>query len=177
MSPRRTLNQALAKTALFLGLPGALVFSGLLIAAGIYFRIKLPIQISPYDTYIIPSVLGALFLGVHIFSTLQAGKRNQTYIRKEYGLYRTSFLYSFFINKRLFFLSFIVFTGYLTWHTQAHFTENDLIQWGTGIGFILAALLVNTLLNSISTGLLTAYASRVLYIAAQADLSLMEYAL
>lgn len=171
------INKVIAKISLLIGLPFALLCIAAVVTYLVLFPVPQELVFTEFDQYIIPAVIAVVLLIGSIISIRSAGKRLHGYVEREYSLFKSGQLFSFYVGSRLLFLVLILFAGivYITnfWHTDPLFVEH--VAWA--IAVLLASFASVSFLGGVTIGIAASHAAKIIITSAKADLSLPEYAI
>jgi hypothetical protein len=152
------LTQKGVKNALLIGLPIGLIFSYLVLYLSLFPPFNVGLFFLGGKIFWQPIVWGGLIPLVFAVSLWAAGRRIEGYFSENSSLLRASFLFTFFINIRLFALISILFIA------NNLFLEPDAIApfYGIiiGIGSALLFFMAATIWTTLSIGLLIVWRSR-----------------
>lgn len=178
MVATKTLIRLCSKSAFYVSFPIGLLFVAFGVFCCIYYSEYL-IFLMPEEYIIaVASILGVLMLLVFGRLLWKTGSKIKRYLDNDYPTLKASFLHTLYVHTRLFlFATFIFMACYGVYFWQLNQLENILLeQIVIGLVLILSAFFSFTLIGTFTTGIITMLIAKIMTTAANADLSLMEYA-
>ncbi len=147
-----------SRVALFIGLPFGTIFSLTVFVFSLFPMLDFGIVIIGGQLFWHPIICVGLIPVTFIFLLWAAGRKIKTHLGKNYSVIKTSFLFTVFVNNRLFGLIILIFivSGFLYNPLQTNPFDISLIA----IGLTVLTYIIATTLTTLTIGLLIVFVTK-----------------
>jgi len=147
------LDKIGAHTALFVGLPFGIIFSAMVLVISLFPMLDFGLVLIGGRIFWHPIIWAGIIPIVFIFLLWTAGKKIKTHLDKKYSIIKTSFLFTLFVNNRLFGLILLIFIIGGLFYSPLHTAKSTNINF-IAIGLAIFTYIISTILTTFTIGLL-----------------------
>lgn len=148
-------NNVGSKVALIFGIPIGLTFSIFVLVVSLFPPIDIALAFTGGGLFWFPVVNCLIIPATFVYLLWKSGKRIHKHLDLNYSALKTSFLFTLYINLRLFLLLFLIFLfGGVFFTPEPKIISSQFLTAAIGFGLTATTFIIATLFTTFTIGLL-----------------------